>query len=194
MAQQDRGPAALLDRDSSGLLIVDLQVRLLPVIAHHQAVLSRARLLLQAAAELRVPLLATVHAPDSLGPLVPVVESEVPTANQVGKTAFGACQEAAFMEALGRIGRRTIVVAGTETHICVLQTALGLLQNGYRVAIVADACGTRHALDHSCALDRLARAGAEIVSSDMVVFEWLNRADHPAFRKLLPGIKRGQAA
>ncbi len=106
------------------------------------------------------------------------------------KRHFSASREPGFFERLPP-NRKTIVVAGAETHVCVLQTVLGLRERGYAVAVVADAVGSRYAADKEAGLRRMAEHGAEIVTAEMVAFEWLDTCDHPEFKA---GDRAGEGA
>jgi nicotinamidase-related amidase len=172
----------LLSAASSALLIVDAQTRLLPAVRDGAAALSRVRLLLQAARELGVPALATEQYPRGLGPTADALADFLPAADRFEKISFSAVREPGFLDRLG--DRPQAVVCGFEAHVCVLQTAVGLLDAGRTVAVVADAVGSRDPRNAERALDRLARAGAWVVTSEMVVFEWMERAGTPAFKRL----------
>jgi len=175
-------------RESSGLLLIDLQVRLMPAIADSETVLLNAGRLLKAARLLDLPVLLTEQNPRGLGPTLP--ELLVAAGNEsavLSKQSFDACRAPGFFEQLP--GRAELVVAGCEAHVCVLQTALGLLEAGKRVHVVGDAAGSRRPESKAAALDRLARHGAEIVTTEMVLFEWLASAAHPRFREIVALIK-----
>ncbi len=166
----------------SALLVIDLQARLMPAIEGGPAVLAATRRLLRAAALLDVSVAITEQNPAGLGPTVPGLEGPAP----IAKTSFDACRDGG----LARLpDRPCMVLAGAEAHVCVLQTALGLLEAGRQVFVVADAVGSRTTLSHTTALRRLERHGAEIVTSEMVLFEWLGTATHPKFREVLALLK-----
>jgi nicotinamidase-related amidase len=175
-----------LDRGASLLLIIDFQTRLMPPIEAGAAAVANAVRLLRAAEMLGVPVLFTEENPPGLGPTVPDLASFA--AGRVAhKMSFDACREAGFLDRLA--DRRDIVVAGCEAHVCVLQTALGLIAAGRRVYLVRDAVGSRRAESKAAALRRLERHGAEIVTTEMVVFEWLATAEDPRLRAALALVK-----
>ena len=180
----------LIDRSESVLVVVDCQERLAPATAEGEAALANAGLLLKAASRLDVPVLVTEHYPRGIGHTVAALRADLDQATVVEKICFGAMREPAFAERIEAAGRSCAVVAGMEAHVCVLQTCLGLLGGGRRVVCVADACASRHELDKRTALERLAAAGATIATTEMVVFEWLERGDTPAFKGLIGEIKR----
>ena len=167
----------LLNAAEARLVLIDFQQRLMPAIDRGPSVLANARRLLQAAALLDVPLVVTEQSPAKLGPTVPELGAVGPA---LAKTSFDACAEPAFLAAVA--GDQGLVVAGCEAHVCVLQTVLTLLAHRRRVSIVRDAVGSRRPESHEAALARMAAHGAEIVTTEMVLFEWLRTADHPQFR------------
>jgi nicotinamidase-related amidase len=171
----------LLSAERSVLLLIDLQQRLMPVIHAGDSVVARAARLADAAALLDVPVLATEQYPDGLGPTVEALAG-YPRAT-LAKTAFSAAADPGF-QALLPAGTREVVIAGVETHVCVLQTALELLGSRHRVILVADAAGSRDPADHQAAVERARQHGAEVVTSEMVLFEWLRDSRHPAFRQV----------
>lgn len=173
--------------DRSVLVLVDYQERLMPAVADAAQVLRRAGFLAQVAGLLEVPVVVTEQNPDRLGRTVPPVADLLPEAAVIDKMAFGAC-DGGLDDALARLGHDTAgheldaVVAGCEAHVCVLQTALGILDADRRVWVVADASGSRHQADRDAAYDRLRHAGATVVTAEMVAFEWLGTAAHPRFK------------
>ena len=167
----------MIHRRTSRLLLVDFQQRLMPAITEGEAVLANAVILAQAARLLDVPILRTEQYPKGLGPTVPPLQA---FGQVVEKISFGSCGSSAFLDAV--TGTETLVVAGCEAHVCVLQTVLGLIESGRRVAVVADAVGSRRPESRTRALERMATHGADIVTTEMVVFEWLERADIPQFK------------
>jgi nicotinamidase-related amidase len=175
-----------LRRDDCALLVVDLQARLMPAIAGGEAVVARTVFLAEVAETLGVPALFTEQNPSGLGATVPPLK---PFVEQLFvKRHFSATSEPGFFERLPP-GRMTMVVAGAETHVCVLQTVLGLRARGYGVAVVADAVGSRYPADREAGLRRMAEHGADIVSAEMVAFEWLGSCDHPDFRSVIALVK-----
>lgn len=163
------------------LLLIDLQQRLMPVIHDNEAVIARSVRLAEAAQLLDVPVRATEQNPAGLGPTVPPLAA-YPQA-VLPKTTFSATEDPGFA-ALLPAGAREIVVAGVEAHVCVLQTVLGLLGSGRRVIVAADAIGSRDPADRAAGIERARQHGAQIVTSEMVLFEWLRDAKHPKFREV----------
>lgn len=174
----------LLDRSRSLLLLVDLQGRLMPAIDQAEEVLGNAVRLLSAASLLEVPVVITEQYPRGLGPTVPELAGQ---GTLIEKMTFSSCSAPGFAEAIADAGQ--IVVAGTEAHICVAQTVLGLLEQGRQVLVVSDAVGSRRPQSKATALDRLARHGADIVTTEMVLFEWVGTAADPRFKAISALIK-----
>jgi nicotinamidase-related amidase len=171
----------LLTAETTVVLLIDLQERLVPAIHDGDTVVARAARLAEAARLLDVPIRATEQYPAGLGPTVPRLAG-YPQA-VLTKTTFSAVADPGF-HALLPSGVSEIVVAGCEAHVCVLQTVLGLLPGGHRVLLVADAVGSRYPADRTAAIDRARQHGAEVVTSEMVLFEWLRDAQHPKFREV----------
>ena len=174
-----------LDPARSRLLVIDLQARLMPAIEGAEAVIANAGRLVAAAGLLGVPVLHTEQNPRGLGPTVPGLGATSDTT--LAKTNFDATREPGALERLAP--DRDLVVAGCEAHVCVLQTVLGLLAAGRRVHLVRDALGARRSESRETAILRMARHGAEVVTTEMVVFEWLGTSEHPRFREALALVK-----
>jgi len=171
----------LLTTEGAVLLLIDLQERLLPAIYDGEVVVDRAVRLAEAARLLDVPVRVTEQYPAGLGKTVPPLAGYRQA--MLAKTTFSAAADPGF-SALLPAGTSDIVVAGCEAHVCVLQTVLGLLGRGHRVLLASDAIGSRDPADRLAAIDRARQHGAEIVTSEMVLFEWLRDAQHPKFREV----------
>ncbi|WP_211443260.1 isochorismatase family protein [Collimonas humicola] len=176
----------LSDASRSTLLIIDLQEKLMPVIGDGQQVLRRAVLLAQAARLLSIPVIGTAQQPLRLGGTVAAIDGLLD--QTIEKSSFDACARPEFIAATEN-GRDELVVLGCEAHVCVLQTVLGLLHRQRRVKLVSDAIGSRQAGDKAAAIERARAAGAEIVTSEMLMFEWMRNSEHPKFREILKLIK-----
>lgn len=174
----------LLARETSQLLLIDMQAGLVPAIENGTTIVETSARLLDVARILDVPVLVTEHMADRIGGTVPALKA---TADELfDKSSFSADRQTGFRDL---IKRPQIVVCGTEAHVCVMQTAIDLHDAGFAVAIVEDAVGSRFALDRDVALRRMESAGLARVTAEMVMFEWLGRGDHPAFRDVLTVIK-----
>lgn len=176
-----------IGRAELAFLVVDFQSRLMPAIDEGEAVVANARRLLDAAALLGVPVLFTEQNARGLGGTIEALAGgEVDGGEVLHKMTFDACREGG----LARMpDRQQIVVAGCEAHVCVLQTVLGLLEAGRRVFVVQDAVGSRRAESKAVAVARMAGHGAEVVTAEMVVFEWLGTAEDARFREAVRLVK-----
>lgn len=176
-----------MDAARGALVLVDYQARLMPAIHDGATVVAHGVLLAQAARLLAVPVVGTEQNPDGLGPNVESIR--LACDRTVAKTRFDACRDGlvAALDDTGATG--DVVVAGCEAHVCLAQTALGLLRAGRQVFVVENASGSRRPSDHAGAMTRLAAAGATIVTHEMVLFEWLGHSDHPRFRDVLRLVK-----
>ncbi|MDQ3060623.1 MAG: isochorismatase family protein [Pseudomonadota bacterium] len=206
----------LLDADDSQLVLVDYQARLMPVIFEHDIVVANAVRLARMARLLDVPVWGTAQNPDKLGQNLPEVQAAIDSAGgkTMAKMHFSAASDGlvewlrppARKAPIGgnarslpkhlqkppepqEEGRSMIVIAGCEAHVCLMQTALELLEEEFDVWVVTDACSSRTERNRDAAFDRLAGAGAELVTTEMVAFEWLRTAEHELFREFLPLIK-----
>jgi nicotinamidase-related amidase len=206
----------LLDADDSQLVLVDYQTRLMPAIFENELVLGNALRLARMARLLALPVWGTAQNPEGLGPQVAELQAAIDAARgkTLAKMHFNAVddgladwlrppvrkaptggnarslpkhlQKAAQPE---EEGRGLIVIAGCEAHVCLMQTALGLLEEDFEVWVVTDACSSRTERNRDAAFDRLAGAGAELVTTEMVAFEWLRTAEHPLFKDVLELLK-----
>lgn len=175
----------LMKAEQSILVLVDLQEKLMPAISHGGDVIHQCLTLATLAGLLDVPVVGTEQLPDKLGHNVADVRELCD--QTIAKVHFDACPDG-LIEALPE-GRQQIVIGGCETHVCMMQTALSLLDAGFKVWVVADATGSRNEFDRDVALDRLSESGARIVTVEMVAFEWMRHCQHPQFRNIQALIK-----
>ena len=173
-----------LDAARSILLIIDLQERLLPAIEAGDHVLTHTAWLIGVARQLGVPVLLTEQYPQGLGTTAPVINALIQPSEKLEKTHFSAIAEGNLLSHPAA-QRKQWVVCGTESHVCVQQTVLDLLAAGREVTVVEEAVGSRQARDKALALQRMQQHGAQIVSREMVAFEWLAQANTPEFRAVL---------
>jgi len=174
-----------MSAETATLLVIDFQSRLMPAIADAASVLANARRLIDAAGLLGVPVLFTEQNAKGLGGTVESLAAKDLAVTH--KMTFDACRTEGFLAKLG--GRPEVVVAGCEAHVCVLQSVLGLLDAGRHVYLVHDAVGARLTESKETAIRRMERHGAEIVTTEMVIFEWLGSCEHPQFRHVLSVVK-----
>jgi nicotinamidase-related amidase len=169
------------------LLVVDMQDRLIDKIAQHGAVVENIKALVKAARVLNVPVLATEQ--EKLGEIVPEVQGLLSDSPKFRKLSFSCCGDSAFMKKLRQVRKKTVIVSGIETHICVLQTVLDLLNLRYRVLLVRDATSSNAAIDRETAISRMRSAGAIIVTAEAVIYELTERAGTEEFRRILEIVK-----
>jgi isochorismate hydrolase len=185
----------LIDRDRAVLVVIDVQERLAAVMDHRDQVVRATSRVTRTAALVDIPIIVTRQYPEGLGGTNPELEDVLVAVAQEGahvsgvdKTAFCCARESEFMEALRATGRTQVVLTGMETHICVAQTALALLDE-FQVQIVADAVCSRDDANHAVALDRLREAGAVVTTSESVMYEAVGRAATDEFKALLKIVK-----
>ncbi len=175
----------MLQAQASTLLVIDFQGRLTPAIDGADAAIANAQRLVRGAHVLDVPTLYTEQYPKGLGHMVP--ELAPPADALIEKTTFDSTRAPGFLDRLPET--HALVVTGCEAHICVLQTVLGLIEAGRRVFVVADAIGARRPESKRFALQRMGRAGAVLVTTEMVLFEWVRDARHPRFKEISALVK-----
>lgn len=173
-----------LVRENSLLLVVDLQAGLLPVIDGGDQAVTETAWLGGIANALEIPIWLTEQYPQGLGGSAPALLEALPNHTLWQKVHFNAHAEKDFSAALAESGRRQVVLCGSEAHICVMQTGLGLLAAGYEVYWLSEACVSRRAEEALLARERMSRSGAIPVSADMVAYEWLERCDSESFRQI----------
>jgi nicotinamidase-related amidase len=181
----------LLDSKRSALLVIDVQEKLLPAVHDHAAIAAGVAWLVRVAQRLDVPVAATEQYPRGLGALVPSVRELLPEGSIGTKNHF-SCVAAGCLPGLPGADRAQVVLVGIEAHVCVLQTALELAEEGRGVYVVADAVGSRRPCDRDVALARMRDEGVRIVTREMVVFEWLKEAGTPLFKDISKEFLRGQ--
>ncbi len=183
----------LARRKDSFVVVIDMQPALWERAWEKERARSGVQLLVQGARMLGLPVIATEQNPARLGRTMPEVAELLDGAPVIEKMAFSCCGEPGFMQALAALGRKTAILCGTETHICVTQTALDLLHAGYRVQVPADAAAGRGEINWRVALEALRAAGVIVTTVEAVLFQLLERADTDEFRALARLIKAHSA-
>jgi nicotinamidase-related amidase len=180
-----------LEAQQCALIVVDVQEKLLPPIWEKERFIRNVQLLTRLARIVNIPALVTVQYAKGLGNTVPEIASLLPDSTPIDKLTFSCFGSDAFCSSLKRMpGRRTtVLLCGMETHICVMQTALGALREGYLVHIASDAVSSRTELNWRIGLDRMRAAGAILSSTEMMMYELLRSSSSPAFKELLPYLK-----
>ncbi len=174
-----------LTRARAGLVVVDIQERLLPAIFEQERVRGNSLRLVKGAAALRVPVFVTEQYRKGLGPTVPDLAAAIPGFAPMEKLAFSACGAAGFVATLEGKQVSDVILCGIEAHVCVTQTGLDLLDRGFRVFVAADAVSSRTPENYRAGIDRMRAAGAVIGSTEMVLFELLEQAGTAEFKQIL---------
>jgi nicotinamidase-related amidase len=180
-----------LDAAQCALVVVDMQEKLLPPIWEKERLVRNVQLLIRMADILKIPALVTTQYAKGLGKILPDIASMLPDSPALDKLTFSCFGSDVFCGLLKRLPghRTTVLLCGMETHICVLQTAMGALREGYLVHVASDAVSSRTELNWRIGLDRMRDAGAILSSTEMMIYELLRSSGAPAFRELLPYLK-----
>lgn len=180
-----------LDPEQCALVVIDIQEKLLPPIFQKDQLVRNAQLLIRAAGILKIPALVSTQYAKGLGGTVPEVASLLAGTEAVDKTLFSCFGSDAFCTSLKRLpGRRTtLLLCGMESHICVTQTALGALREGYLVHVASDAVSSRTEWNWRIGLERMRSAGSVISSTEMIIYELMRSSSSAAFKELLPHLK-----
>jgi nicotinamidase-related amidase len=180
-----------LQPDQCALIVVDIQQKLLPPIWEKDRLIRNAQLLIRLAGILKIPALVTTQYTKGLGNTVPEISALLPDTPTIDKVMFSCFGSDAFCNLLKHLPgqRTTLLLSGMETHICVMQTALSALREGYLVHVAADAVSSRAELNWRLGLNRMQAAGAILSSTEMMIYELLRQSGAPAFKELLPYLK-----
>jgi nicotinamidase-related amidase len=177
-----RRSSELLGRETSALVVIDVQEKLMPVIVDTRRLIWNIGRLIEAAQRLNVPVFVTEQYPSGLGTTVEPLRSQLPTA--VEKTRFSCGQCAQIIDSLSDDGRCQVVLAGIESHVCVTQSALDLAALGFRVFVVEDAVSSRSAATHQAAMRRLEAEGVTLLPTESAIFEWCEDAADSQFKAI----------
>ncbi len=180
-----------LDPDQCALVVIDIQEKLLPPIFQKEQLVRNSQLLIRAAGILKIPALVSTQYAKGLGGTVPEIASLLSGTEAVDKTLFSCFGSDAFCSLLKRLPgqRTTLLLCGMESHICVTQTALGALREGYLVHVASDAVSSRTEWNWKIGLERMRAAGAILSSAEMIVYELMRSSSSAAFKELLQHLK-----
>jgi len=180
-----------LEPEQCALIVIDIQEKLLPPIWEKDRLIRNAQLLIRLAGVLKIPALVTTQYSKGLGNTVPEVASLLPDTPSIDKLMFSCFGSDVFCSLVKRLPgqRTTVLLCGMETHICVMQTALSALREGYLVHVAADAVSSRTELNWRIGLERMRAAGAILSSTEMMIYELLRSSGAPAFKELMPYLK-----
>jgi len=178
----------MFHRATSALILVDYQTRLLPRIHGGLSVVDEALFLAELTSLLDIPIFGTEQNPEGLGPNDQQIRNYCN--HTLLKHSFDATASG-LLECIQTVSPHIhqLVLAGCETHVCLMQTALGLSEKGFEVAVIPQACGSRSSSDKALAIDRMQQLGISILSTEMIIFEWLQTSNHPRFKSILQLIK-----
>jgi nicotinamidase-related amidase len=188
LAEMARRP---LEAEQCALVVVDIQEKLLPPIFQKDQLVRNAQLLIRLAGILKIPTLMSTQYAKGLGNTVPEISSLLPETPAIDKQMFSCFGSDVFRSLLKRLpgNRNTVLLCGMESHICVMQTALGALRDGYLVHVASDAVSSRTEWNWKIGLERMKAAGAIISSTEMMMYELLRSSASPAFKEILPYLK-----
>jgi nicotinamidase-related amidase len=173
-----------IKREDAILVMIDFQERLMPAMRDHQELEESVCKLVRGIRTLDVPILVTQQYTKGLGETVPAIAEVLGEFSPIEKTDFSAAGELGFLEALNETGKTTVILCGIETHVCVAQTALILLELGYDVFLVEDAVSSRNKIDKKTSINRMVQAGARPVTVEAVLFELLGTAKAEEFKEI----------
>ena len=175
----------LIKKDASLLLIIDVQERLAPAMDNPREVINGCANLIGVAKRLKIPFIITEQYPKGLGQTMVDLRKEAgDEACYYEKLEFSCACNSGIYDEIKKHGKKQIILACIETHICILQTALHLQELGYEVFVVANACSSRKPMQNIMALQRLMRNGVDVVTSEMVFFEWLEKAGTDVYKEI----------
>jgi len=179
----------MLEIQNACLVVIDVQGKLAQLMVDKESLFRNTQILIQAAKILGIPILWCQQVPEALGPTLPEIAELLTGIEPIDKASFSCCGEERFTAELNAIGREQVLLCGIETHVCVYQTAMDLMEGGLDVTVVADAVSSRTEQNRQIALARLAAEGANVSSTEMVLFELLRTAQHPRFRQIAKLVK-----
>lgn len=173
------------------LLVVDIQERLMPVIDNKDEVVKKSVLLIKMARTLQIPIIATTQYGARIGALLPEITTELGDVSPVDKMEFSCFANENFRQVIKKLPYEvdTLLVCGVETHICIYQTVLGGLKDGYKMWIPADAVSSRSPHNYSSGLERISEIGGTIANTELIIYELLGKAGTQEFKELLPFLK-----
>ena len=174
----------MLEIEKSSLVVVDVQGKLANLMDNKESLFANVEILIKAAKALEIPILWCQQNPKGLGPTLPQIAELLADSEPIDKFSFSCCGDENFIEQLKNSRRKQIILCGIETHVCIYQTAMDLLDKDYEVNLVADAVSSRSAENKHIALQRLSAEGVCLSSTEMTIFELLKTAKHPKFKEL----------
>ncbi len=179
----------LLDKDNTALLIIDIQDRLANVMKMREDVIKNCLHLIELAKMLNIPVVLTEQYPKGLGPTVNEIKEQLPVYQPIEKLTFSCCEEPNFLNEIKKLNKKSIILTGMETHICVLQTCIGLLKEGFHVHLVRDAVCSREKENWKTGVEFMRDAGAVVTCTETVLFQLLKVAGTEEFKAISKRIR-----
>jgi len=179
----------LISKDEAALIIIDVQEKLFPLIFNKEKILENMRKLIRFAKIVNMPIILTEQYPKGLGSTIPEIRELVPDFQPIEKLEFSCFGSEKFRLILKELNVKTLIIVGIETHICVTQTSIEGIKNGYRVYVVVDATSSRKLEDKSIAIKRMMQSGVIVVSTEMLMYELLKKAGTKEFKEALKLVK-----
>ncbi|WP_028304136.1 hydrolase [Oceanospirillum maris] len=180
----------LISSTNSALLVIDIQEKLLPALNNADQLMTNSQWLIEIAEKISIPTLVTEQYPKGLGHTSSVLIPFLTSARILEKEHFSAAEEDHILQAVSQLEKEQLILIGAESHVCLLQSAIGFCEQGYDVYVVTDAVASRKASDYETALRRMQQNGIQLVTKEMVAFEWLHKSNTALFREISQGYLR----
>ncbi len=174
----------LLQAKDSAVMLIDVQEKLMPLVHHHKDIEKNCSWILQIAQRMKIPVLTTEQYPKGLGSTLASLKPYIDEKNLFEKICFSGMGNPDVASHVYEMNKKQWVLIGIETHVCVLQTAVALQENGHQVFVVAEATSSRNIHDKALAFSRMEKIGIQLVSKEMVLYEWLSQAGSDLFKEL----------
>ncbi len=178
-----------LIKENTAAVIIDMQEKLTPHVQQHKDLIERMKILIKGLKALGVPIIVTEQYRKGLGPTIPEIAEVLDSNKPLEKMAFSCCDDDEFQKAFDQIGRKQVIVAGIETHVCVLQTVIDLIEKGFQPVVIEDCLSSRKISDKETALKRMIQEGARVASCESILFELCRYAGTDTFKKISKMVK-----
>jgi nicotinamidase-related amidase len=183
------GKLSMLNIQNCCLIVVDLQGKLAQLMHDKDTLFKNIEILIKSAKILNIPILWCQQCPESLGPTIPQIAQLLSGIEPINKASFSCCGADQFRTKLTQLARKQILLCGIEAHVCIYQTTMDLIGQGYEVELICDAVSSRTAENKQAAMTKMTAAGARLTTTEMALFELLKTADHPQFKQIAKLIK-----
>ncbi|MEM2961021.1 MAG: hydrolase [Candidatus Bathyarchaeia archaeon] len=179
----------LISKDNLVLVVIDVQEKLFPLIFDRERILENIKKIVQFARIIKIPIILTEQYPRGLGGTIPELRGLIPGVLPIEKVEFSCFSSENFRERLREINAKTLILVGIETHICIMQTSIEGISDGYRICVVSDATSSRNIEDKNVAVERMRQSGVTVTSTEMLIYELLRKAGTQEFREALKLVK-----